>query len=87
MCFGLPLLFMVLRAYIQPFHLLFISSFHSDYVVQGHRFDIIEGYGCRPTTYFSIAALFIVWIPPILMAIAALIFAGLSLESLDLAII
>ncbi|KIM42058.1 hypothetical protein M413DRAFT_445229 [Hebeloma cylindrosporum] len=50
------------------------------YVVQGHRFDIIEDYGCRPTTYFSIPAIFIVWIPPILLAIGALVYAGLALR-------
>ncbi|KAK0219354.1 putative pheromone receptor [Armillaria nabsnona] len=50
------------------------------YVVQGHRFDIIEEYGCRPTTYFSIPAIFIVWIPPILLSIACLVFAGLALR-------
>ncbi|KDR78094.1 hypothetical protein GALMADRAFT_118997 [Galerina marginata CBS 339.88] len=50
------------------------------YVVQGHRFDIIEGYGCRPTTYFSIPAIFIVWIPPILLSIAAIVYAGLALR-------
>ncbi|KAJ6451995.1 pheromone receptor Rcb2 B43 [Mycena vitilis] len=50
------------------------------YVVQGHRFDIIEEYGCRPATYLSVAALFIVWIPPIILALAALVFAGLALR-------
>ncbi|KAJ7278692.1 GPCR fungal pheromone mating factor [Mycena rebaudengoi] len=50
------------------------------YIVQGHRFDIIEDYGCRPSTYFSIAAIFLVWIPPMLMATASLIFAGLALR-------
>ncbi|KAF8153836.1 pheromone A receptor-domain-containing protein [Crassisporium funariophilum] len=50
------------------------------YIVQGHRFDIIEGYGCRPTTYFSIPAIFIVWIPPIIMSIASIVYAGLALR-------
>lgn len=51
-----------------------------DYIVQGHRFDIIEGYGCRPTTYFSIPAIFIVWIPPILLSIIAIVYSGLALR-------
>lgn len=46
-------------------------------MVQGHRFDIIESYGCRPTTYFSIPAIFIVYLPPLLMAATALAFAGM----------
>ncbi|TFK65314.1 fungal pheromone STE3G-protein-coupled receptor [Pluteus cervinus] len=50
------------------------------YVVQGHRFDIVEGFGCRPTTYYSIPSIFIVWIPPLLMSLAALIYAGLALR-------
>ncbi|KAF9017841.1 STE3-domain-containing protein [Hymenopellis radicata] len=50
------------------------------YIVQGHRFDIIEEYGCRPATYYSIPALFIVWIPPIVMAFACLIYAGCALR-------
>ncbi|KAJ7323222.1 GPCR fungal pheromone mating factor [Mycena albidolilacea] len=51
-----------------------------DYVVQGHRFDIVEDYGCRPATYFSIASIFIIWVPPLVMATASLIFAGLALR-------
>ncbi|KAF8149748.1 pheromone A receptor-domain-containing protein [Mycena galopus ATCC 62051] len=47
-----------------------------DYIVQGHRFDILEDYGCRPTTYFSIPAIFITWVPPIVIATASLVFAG-----------
>ncbi|KAJ7017950.1 GPCR fungal pheromone mating factor, partial [Mycena alexandri] len=63
MCFGLPLVFMILY-----------------YVVQGHRFDIIEDYGCRPAIYFSLASVFIVWVPPMVMAFASLVFAGLALR-------
>ncbi|KAJ6484205.1 pheromone receptor [Mycena sanguinolenta] len=50
------------------------------YVVQGHRFDLIEDYGCRPATYYSIAAIFIIWVPPLIMATASLILAGLALR-------
>ena len=53
-----------------------LSDIHYvDYIVQGHRFDIIEDYGCWPTTYFSIPSIFIVWLFPILMSIGALTFA------------
>lgn len=48
--------------------------------MQGHRFDIIEGYGCRPTAYFSIPAIFIIWVPPIFMSTIAILFAGLALR-------
>jgi len=50
------------------------------YIVQGHRFDIIEDYGCRPTVYFSIPSIFLIWIPPILCSIASLVFGGLALR-------
>nr|ADX23535.1 putative pheromone receptor [Flammulina velutipes] len=42
------------------------------YVVQGHRFDIADGYGCRPTTYFSVAGIFIVYLPSIVLSLACL---------------
>ncbi|KAF5378597.1 hypothetical protein D9615_007166 [Tricholomella constricta] len=45
-----------------------------------YRFDIIEEYGCRPPTYFSIAAIFIVWLSPLLVSITALVCAGLALK-------
>lgn len=50
------------------------------FIVQGHRFDIIEEYGCRPTIYFSIPSLFIIWIPPLVVSIMALVFAALALR-------
>ncbi|KAH7911857.1 pheromone A receptor-domain-containing protein [Hygrophoropsis aurantiaca] len=46
------------------------------YIVQGHRFDIIEEYGCRPTTYVSIPAVFLIWVPPLLLATLSLGFAA-----------
>ena len=81
MCFGLPILFMVLReSFFLSVSYRSLKSSLIDYVVQGHRFDIIEGYGCRPTTYFSIAAIFIVWLPPLILSIGAIVFAGLALR-------
>nr|UWI70537.1 pheromone receptor B3 [Pleurotus eryngii] len=50
------------------------------YIVQGHRFDIIEEYGCRPTTYISIPGILIVYVPPLIMAVATLVFAALALR-------
>ncbi len=47
--------------------------------MQGHRFDIIEAYGCQPTTYFSIPAIFIVYLPPLVVAATAGVFAGIIL--------
>lgn len=48
-----------------------------DYVVQGHRFDIVEDFGCRPTIYVSLASTFIIWVPPLFFSVGSCIFAGL----------
>ncbi|KAG1873827.1 pheromone A receptor-domain-containing protein [Suillus subluteus] len=49
------------------------------YIVQGHRYDIVENFGCQPTTYFSIEGIIIVWLPPLVFATATLIYAALAL--------
>ncbi|KAI0056904.1 fungal pheromone STE3G-protein-coupled receptor [Artomyces pyxidatus] len=46
------------------------------YVVQGHRFDIIENFGCEPAVYFSIASVFILSFPPLFFAVLTLGFGG-----------
>ncbi|THG94558.1 hypothetical protein EW026_g6940 [Hermanssonia centrifuga] len=51
------------------------------YIVQGHRFDIIEVYGCRATNYVSLPAIFLMWFPPLLMSVIASIFASIALVS------
>lgn len=50
------------------------------YVVQGHRFDIVENFGCRPTVYVSIPAIFLIWIPPITAALATFGFAAVAVR-------
>ncbi|KAM5538302.1 hypothetical protein V8D89_008033 [Ganoderma adspersum] len=49
------------------------------YIVQGHRFDVVEGFGCQPATYYSIPGVFIVWFPPLLFAAVSVIYASLAL--------
>ncbi|KAG1901732.1 putative fungal pheromone GPCR, STE3-type [Suillus fuscotomentosus] len=46
------------------------------YIVQGHRFDIIECFGCRPTIYVSIASIFLIWVPPLAFSLGAGIFTA-----------
>ncbi|ODO03101.1 hypothetical protein I350_05946 [Cryptococcus amylolentus CBS 6273] len=49
---------------------LLVMALH--YIVQSHRFDIVEGYGCQPVTWAGIPALFAVtWWSPLLTLIAA----------------
>lgn len=50
------------------------------YVVQGHRFDIVEDFGCRPTVYVSIPAIFLIWVPPMTAALATLGFAAVAVR-------
>lgn len=49
------------------------------YIVQGHRFDIVEDLGCRPTIYVSIAAICIIWVPPMVVALLTMGYAGVAL--------
>ncbi|EGN92606.1 hypothetical protein SERLA73DRAFT_127332 [Serpula lacrymans var. lacrymans S7.3] len=50
------------------------------YVVQGHRFDIIENFGCQPATYYSIPGVMIVWVPPLFFSVATLVYASIALS-------
>ncbi|KAJ6542945.1 GPCR fungal pheromone mating factor, partial [Mycena capillaripes] len=49
------------------------------YVVQGHRFDIIEDFGCRPAVYISLLSLLLVDLPPAIASFLALVYCGLAL--------
>ncbi|KAG8857217.1 hypothetical protein FRB96_005892 [Tulasnella sp. 330] len=48
------------------------------YVVQGHRFDIAEDFGCIATVYISWPAILIVYIPPLALGFASFIYATLA---------
>ncbi|TCD62965.1 hypothetical protein EIP91_006172 [Steccherinum ochraceum] len=50
------------------------------YIVQGHRFDIVEAIGCQPAVYYSIPAVFIIWFPPLLLSVLTLIYSTLALS-------
>ncbi|KAK7030197.1 pheromone receptor Rcb2 B44 [Favolaschia claudopus] len=49
------------------------------YVVQGHRFDIVQEFGCRPATYISLPAIFLLWVPQLAVVALTLGFAGAAL--------
>ncbi|KAJ7278851.1 GPCR fungal pheromone mating factor [Mycena rebaudengoi] len=49
------------------------------YVVQGHRFDIMENIGCTPAIYVSVPSIILLDIPPLVCAALALVFASLAL--------
>ncbi|KAJ7643156.1 Rcb2.42 [Mycena polygramma] len=58
---------------------IIIMALH--YVVQGHRFDIIEDIGCRPTTYFSIPAILLIYVPGAVVVVLTFIYSGLALRA------
>ncbi|KAE9396423.1 pheromone receptor [Gymnopus androsaceus JB14] len=50
-------------------------------IVQGHRFDIVEEYGCSPTTYNTLPAYFIFYMWPILIGLVSFVYSSLTLRS------
>ncbi|CAE6473825.1 unnamed protein product [Rhizoctonia solani] len=56
---------------------------NADYVVQGlqgHRFDIIEDFGCNPTDYMPVASLFLAYLPSLALALITLVYSGIALR-------
>ncbi|KAF8601912.1 fungal pheromone STE3G-protein-coupled receptor [Ceratobasidium sp. AG-I] len=51
------------------------------YVVQGHRYDIIEDVGCWPATYNTLLAVPMILMWPIIIGIASFVYAGLSIRA------
>jgi len=47
-----------------------------DYIVQGHRYDIVQYIGCQPAVYLSILGVFIVLLPPLLLSLGSSVYAG-----------
>jgi len=54
---------------------------NADYIVQGHRYDIIENIGCQAAVYISIPAVFLIWFPQLLFSVITLIYAALALHN------
>jgi len=81
---GIPTVIMVLRTLV--FNLVNISSNprvpHVDYIVQGHRFDILEDVGCYPVVYNTLPAYFIYFMWPIVLGAISFCFSGSSIVSL-----
>ncbi|KAG1750492.1 GPCR fungal pheromone mating factor, partial [Suillus paluster] len=51
------------------------------YIVQGHRFDILEDVGCWPATYNVIPAYFLVYMWPSLLGCISFVYSGLTLAA------
>ncbi|KAJ3568208.1 hypothetical protein NP233_g5864 [Leucocoprinus birnbaumii] len=50
------------------------------YVVQGHRFDIVEDFGCRASIYDSVQSILLLWLPPLFVAVCTIIYACSALH-------
>ena len=50
----------------------------TDYVVQGHRFDLFEEVGCWPVTVNTVAAYFLVFMWPAVIGMITMVYAGWS---------
>ena len=78
LCWGIPIIFMALRAssglpsqsQVEELTRLL------DYLVQDHRYNIVQYIGCQPATYVSIPVIFIVWLPPLLLSLGTFVYAG-----------
>lgn len=68
---------MILRAYNSPHWSPLDLSL--DTIVQGHRFDIYEDFGCNPAIYLSIPSIIILDVPPLIAATLALVYCSLAL--------
>ena len=47
----------------------------ADYIVQGHRFNIYEDFGCAYSVYYSWPAYFILYLPPIFLGLFSATYA------------
>ncbi|EFI26938.1 pheromone B beta 1 receptor [Coprinopsis cinerea okayama7 len=45
-------------------------------IVQGHRFEIFEDFGCYPHVHVSIPAIFILWLPPLVCLAGSVVLLG-----------
>ena len=50
-----------------------------DYIVQGHRFDILEDVGCYPVVYNTLPAYFIYFMWPVVLGVISFCFSGSSI--------
>lgn len=51
------------------------------YIVQPHRYDIFEGFGCEGAVYLSTPAIFIIYLMPIVLGIISAVYGGELLHS------
>jgi len=76
---GLPLLEMVLRKLVSSFAMNCIDiSHHTEYIDQGHRFNIYEDVGCYPFTYNTPVGYALVVVPPVAIGVVSGVYCSTS---------
>lgn len=58
--------------------------FCADFVVQNHRFEIVQDFGCQAAIYPSTLAIILIWFPPLLLCSIAFSYFGNALIFLKL---
>lgn len=56
-----------------------IAHGRPDYIVQGHRFDIVEDFGCRASIFVSLASVFLIWVPVLFFSLGSFVLSGKSM--------
>ncbi|KAG8735949.1 a-factor receptor [Ceratobasidium sp. 414] len=51
------------------------------FIVQDHRYDILEDYGCWPVTYNTLLSIPLVFAWPVVISVASFIYAGLTIRA------
>ena len=57
-------------------HELRLSQFPGEYIVAGHRFNIVEDFGCAPATYNTPLTYFLVESWPLVIGAASACYGG-----------
>ena len=60
-----------------------INLISSEYIPQGHRFNIFEDIGCYPATYDTPVAYVLVWCPPVAIGLVSAVYAVLSIKAFN----
>lgn len=55
---------------------MYLPEGSTDYVVQGHRYDVYENIGCLPNTYETPLAIVLVQVWPLVIGLISLVYCS-----------
>lgn len=78
---GLPVLGMAMGErvfffFLPPMKFTPLCSLLPEYIVAGHRFNIVEDFGCCPATYNTPLAYVLVWSWPLIIGVVSACYGG-----------